>query len=128
MKLLPPENKLLVELIRDEIVRESGIVITDGLYKDEEVHPHSIHLAKVIAIGRECKYIEIGDQILLEHCYTRPFSFRDMEYKIIKEPDIVGRTYESNARGEVSTDVGAENTTIGIEGSRAGGTSKGTTN
>ena len=90
MKLRPPNDKLIVELIDEEITTASGLIIAPTLHGDE-VHPHSIHKAVVIARGVDTKYIKEGDYILLEHCNTRPFSFRDMEYKLINESNIVGR-------------------------------------
>lgn len=103
MKIKPPNDKLLVELIIEEVTTASGLIITDmgrKVKNSDEPHPHSIHLAKVVAVGVDAKQVKAGDKLLVEYCFTRPFSFQDMEYKIIKESDIVGVVDEDTTETE----------------------------
>ncbi len=91
MNITPPEDKLLVELIKEETIRDSGLIIVQENFKDGgEIHPHSIHKAVVKHVGSEAKYVKKGDNIFLEHCNVRPFVFKGLDYMIIKESDIVG--------------------------------------
>lgn len=90
MIIKPPGNKLLVEIVVEEVTTSTGIILAQENFKEGEVHPHSIHQAKVVFVGRECEFVKEGDSILLEWCHIRPFQFKGDVYKIIKESDIVG--------------------------------------
>ncbi len=92
MKITPPGDKLLVEIIVEETTTKGGIILVQENHKDGQIDPHSIHQAVVKHVGRECKFVKKGDAILLEHCYVRPFVFKGMLFKIISEKDIVGVT------------------------------------
>ena len=96
MKLTPPGNKLLVELIVEETIRDSGLILVEEKEGKDGINPHSIHRAIVKYVGRKCEFVKEGDTVLLEYCFTRPFIYKGLDYKIITEDDIVGVVDEEN--------------------------------
>lgn len=115
MEIRPPCDKLIIELLHEETVTDSGIVLTTKKADDYDVNPHDIFEAEVKFVGDEVTRVKKGDRILIEQCYTRPFKFRDMVYKIIKESDMVGVINEQK-RESISNVTGREDRTASEEG------------
>lgn len=89
MILLPPKDKLIVEVINeDEAVSESGIILSTGS-KDEK-HPHDTLQGKVVFAGRESKFVKEGDIIFYEHCHSRPCKLEGFDMIVISEDNILG--------------------------------------
>lgn len=115
MNITMIENKLLVDLLVEETKTSTGIILSGGMMgTTEKVHPHKVFKALVIAVGNESKIVKEGDVVLIEHCFTRPFSYQNMEYKIIKESDIVGVVNDNKDR-TIQSDVRPENSTTSTE-------------
>lgn len=88
MNIQPYGKKMLLEIITEETTTASGLILTDNTTGDYK--PHDIIRCKIKYAGPECRLAKIGDIVLVEYCYTRPFVYKNMEYKIVQEPDLVG--------------------------------------
>ena len=72
LKITPPIDKLIVKLIVKEETTASGIIL--GGESINEEHPHDILLGEVVAAGIESKFVELGNIILFEQCFSRPLN------------------------------------------------------
>jgi co-chaperonin GroES (HSP10) len=92
MDLTPPNSKVIVELQKiEETVTDSGIILGADSPKEQE-HPHDVLKGKVVAVGVECRYVELGMDILFEQRFSAPFNLtsHESELKILHEKDIAG--------------------------------------
>ena len=90
--ITPPNTKVIVELKQiEETTTESGIILSADTSKEQE-HPHDVLKGKVVAVGVECRFVELGMNILFEQRFSAPFNLttHESELKILHEKDIAG--------------------------------------
>jgi co-chaperonin GroES (HSP10) len=82
--LLPIKNKILIQLenMDKETVLESGIVLTTR-ERDEAQR------AKVLAVGPDVEYVQVGDSILPNWNAADPTRYEKEDYYLIKEDEVV---------------------------------------
>jgi len=93
-KILPPIDKLIVKIVVQEITTKSGIVLGGSTNAVEE-NPHDILTGKVVAVGKDAKFVKIGNIILFEQCFSRVCNLGmvmevEDDFKIVREQDMLG--------------------------------------
>ena len=80
--LKPLKNKIILEAIQKEKVTSSGIVLT-------RTDPHEVNRGKVIAIGSEVEFVEVGNEILPDWNKATLTKFDGTDYFIVSEDNVV---------------------------------------
>ena len=91
MKLIPPNDWIIVQLESTEEKTEGGIII--GIKSGKEiVSPHDVLKGKVIGSGIECKHVLNDNIIFFEQAFSRTFNLNlgPGEYKLVREKDVAG--------------------------------------
>lgn len=81
---------------------ETGIILGiegNKTYKSNETgemedSEEYIAYAKVIAVGKDCKYVNVGDDVLTVKHYATPIPYRNKNYRAINEQHIICKVVE----------------------------------
>jgi co-chaperonin GroES (HSP10) len=80
--LKPIKKNIIVELIEKEKVTQSGIIL-------KSADPAEVSRAKVLAIGDNVEYVEVGQTILPNWQKAKLTKFEDVDFYVVNEDDVV---------------------------------------
>lgn len=104
VEIVPCNMNVIVKFYDENPYREletteSGLILgLDGnkRYKSNETgemedSEEYMSVAKVVAVGPACKYVQVGDDVIAVKLIAQPIPFRNKEYRAINETNIVCR-------------------------------------
>lgn len=80
-ELTPLRNQVVVLPIKNEKVRESGIITLDDKKRPQK--------GEVVSVGPEAKLVKVGEKILFGRYSTTDVEVNDIKYYIIKDEEIL---------------------------------------
>ena len=98
LELMPMINKVIIlPYPRNpyrQLIKGNIIVDYDGTFKNPDTGEMDksgefVGCAKVIEVGPECKYLQIGDDIYYDTRTTYPVPFMSLGYKLTSEPQVI---------------------------------------
>lgn len=64
-----------------------GVIIPESAQNVRGISPH--YIAKVIAIGPDCKRVKVGQRVIIERGRPFPVKLDNIDFMVILEPAIV---------------------------------------
>lgn len=83
----PLENKVLIELTKEEQKTESGLIIVED---DLDLLKQEIRKAKVLAVGPQTEDIKVGDVVAYRKRTGQDVKIMGVYYILIREHELLG--------------------------------------